>query len=70
MSPVSKQIVDLVDMLPEQDQQLAYALVKKLVLAWNPDFTRLTAAEAERLQQAEIDIANGNAVNFNDVDWD
>jgi len=70
MSPVSKQIVDLVDMLPEQDQQLAYELVKKLVLAWDPDFTKLTAAEAEQLQQSEFDIANGNAVNFNDIDWD
>ena len=42
MAPKSQAIAQMVDMLPEQDQQLAFELVKKLVLAWDPDFTKLT----------------------------
>ena len=45
MAPIAQQIAGMVDMLPEQDQTLAFELVKKLVLAWDPDFTKLTPAE-------------------------
>ena len=40
MAPKSQAIAQMVDMLPEQDQQLAFELVKKLVLVWDPDFTK------------------------------
>ena len=40
MAPISQQIAQMVDMLPETDQTLAFELVKKLVLAWDPDYTR------------------------------
>lgn len=43
----------MVDMLPAEDQRLAYELVKKLVLAWDPDFTKVTTGERERIDQAE-----------------
>ena len=42
MAPISQQIAQMVDMLPETDQTLAFELVKKLVLAWDPDYTRAT----------------------------
>jgi len=42
MAPIAQQIADMVDMLPEQDQALAFELVKKLVLAWDPDFSKVT----------------------------
>lgn len=32
MSPVAKQIIDMVDMLPEQEQELAFELIKRMVL--------------------------------------
>ena len=37
MAPIAQQIASMVEMLPEADQALAYTLVKKLVLAWDPD---------------------------------
>ena len=39
MAPIAQQIASMVEMLPEADQALAYTLVKKLVLAWDPDYT-------------------------------
>ena len=53
MAPISQQIAGMVDMLPEQDQALAFELVKKLVLAWDPDFTKLTPTEKETLDKAQ-----------------
>jgi len=44
MAPLAQQIANMVDMLPETDQALAFELVKKLVLAWDPDYTKLTPA--------------------------
>jgi len=69
MSPVSKEIVDMLDMLPEQEQKLAYEFIKRMVLAWDRDFTKLTQVERERLVQANKEIANGETVDHNDINW-
>lgn len=57
-------------MLPESDQQLAFELVKKLVLAWDPDFTKVTPQEAEALKEAELNFKNGDFVTESDINWD
>lgn len=69
MSVVSKQIIDMLDMLPESEQQLAFELIKRMVLAWDSDFTKLTSAERERLTKAEEEINNNETVNHLDIDW-
>ena len=70
MAPIAKQIADMVEILPEQDQTLAFELVKKLVLAWDPDYTKLTPAEAQRVDQAANEIAAGDYVLDSAVNWD
>jgi hypothetical protein len=70
MSPVTKQIVEMIDMLPEQEQQLAFELIKRMVLAWDSDFTKLTPFERERLNKAEKEIQNGETASHSEVDWD
>ncbi len=70
MAPIAKQIADMVEILPEQDQALAYELVKKLVLAWDPDYTRLTPEEARRVDQAASEIAAGDYVQDSAINWD
>ncbi len=40
--PVAKQIIEMIDMLPEQEQKLAFEFIKRMVLAWDCDFTKLT----------------------------
>lgn len=66
MSVLSMDIARMVEMLPESDQHLAHELVKKLVLAWDPDFTKLTPAEAEELREAE----EGEFIDEDEIDWD
>lgn len=53
-----------------QEQELAYDKVKRLVLAWDPDFTRLTPAEEARVQEAEEEYQRGEVVPDNAIDWD
>lgn len=67
MSNKSQQIAEMIDMLPEQKQEFAYELIKKLVLAWDPDFTKLTPDERKALEQAEADP---EFISINDIDWD
>lgn len=52
MSAVSKQIIDMLDMLPESEQELAFEMIKRIVLAWDSDFTKLTPLERQRLTQS------------------
>lgn len=67
MSEKTMQIAEMVDMLPEQDQNLAFELIKKLVLAWDPDFTKLTSRERKELEEAENDP---EYINHNSINWD
>lgn len=70
MGNTAQQVANMVDMLPENDQQLAFELIKKLVLAWDPDFTKVTPQEAKELEEAEEDFKNGEYYSHNDIDWD
>lgn len=69
MSPVTKQIIEMIDMLPEQEQKLAFEFIKRMVLAWDSDFTKLTPIEREKLVRAEKEIADGDIVDHFDIDW-
>ena len=65
MAPMAQEIARMVDMLPEKDQTLAYELVKKLVLAWDPDYTKVTLEEAAHIKAAE----ESGFVPADKVDW-
>ena len=39
----------MMDMLPDEDKNFAYEFIKKLVKAWDPDFTKVTPEEAHLL---------------------
>lgn len=69
MSAVSKEIINMIDMLPEQEQELAFELIKRMVLAWDSDFTKLTPLERDRLTKAGKEIEEGETVNHSDIDW-
>ena len=66
MTKTIEQTVTMLEMLPTQEQNLALELIKRLVLAWDPDYTRLTPEERTRLEEAE----NGEYVDSEDIDWD
>ena len=70
MSELAQKTALMLDMLPVQEQELAYELLKRMVLAWDPDFTRLTPAEAQALKEAEAEIERGETVSDDQIDWD
>ncbi len=56
-------------MLPSTEQNLAYEMIKRLVLAWDSDFTKLTPVERKRIEQSEADYDNGEFVSMESIDW-
>ena len=66
MSTQVQKIAEILDMLPEAEQNLALEFMKRIVLAWDPDFTKLTPTEAAELKEAE----NGDYIDESDIDWD
>jgi len=66
MSEIAMDAARLINMLPEGDQHFAYEFIRKLVLAWDPDFTKLTPEEARRLKEAE----EGEFMDESEIDWE
>ncbi|SEF38694.1 hypothetical protein [Lachnospira multipara] len=56
----------LLDVLPDEDILLVNALIKKLVIAWDPDFTKVTARERELLEKSDSEMKNGDFVSEED----
>ena len=66
MSTIVIDMIRLINMLPEDDQLFVYEFVKKLVLAWDPNFTKVTPDEAKRIKAAE----QSGFVSENEIDWE
>ena len=45
-------------MLPEHEQEFACEILKRIVLAWDPDYTKLTTEELKRLEIGKKELAN------------
>lgn len=70
MSELAQKTASMVDMLPQAEQELAFEMLKRIVLAWDPDFTKVTPAEAAALCEAEAEIERGETVPDDAIDWD
>lgn len=70
MSGAVKEAVGLLEVLPESDQNFALEFIKKLVLAWDPDFTKLTPAEQRELEEARKDMKENGTVSHSEIKWD
>lgn len=70
MSTLTQDTISMLEILPTSDQELVHEVVKKLVKAWDPNFTKLTVAEAEDLSDAIAEMENGEFVTDADIDWD
>ncbi len=49
---------------------LALELVRKLVLAWDPDYTRATPSEDAAMEQAVRELKTGVYLTDKDINWD
>lgn len=54
-----KEMIELIEQLPETERALIYEIIKRVYLAWDPDFTKVTPAERESMKEAEEDLKNG-----------
>ena len=70
MSATAIEISRMVDILPETEQTLAYEFIKRIVLAWDPDFTKVTESEREALAQAEREFEAGETFTHDEINWD
>lgn len=64
MSPIKKQLIDMIDCLPEQEQTLLFEIAKRFVtddVATKDDILAIQAARNE--------YANGETVSHNAIDW-
>ncbi|MBR4911124.1 MAG: hypothetical protein IKZ47_07400 [Clostridia bacterium] len=66
MSGITAEAARLMEALPESDKVFAYEFIKKLVLAWDPDFTKVTDEEAKRIEAAE----KSGYIDEENVDWE
>lgn len=66
MSPRTQQMIQMYEMLPEQEQELAYETLKRFVLAWDPDFTKVTPEERRSIEKAE----KSGFLSDDEIDWD
>lgn len=69
MTQRAQQIAAIADMLPEEDQKLVFEMLKRMMLAWDPDYTKLTPEERKVLEQADIEFRKGETVSHEDIDW-
>ena len=53
MSEIVMHAARMLNLLPEEEQNFALEFIKKLVLAWDPDFTKVTPEEATKIAEAE-----------------
>ena len=67
MSEKTREMFQLVDMLPETEQNFINEMIKRVVLAWDPDFTKVTAEERHRMKLADEELKNGEYYSHDDV---
>lgn len=70
MNGAVKEAASLMEALPESDQNFALEFIKKLVLAWDPDYTKVTPAERKALEEAEEDMMENRTISHDAVNWD
>lgn len=70
MTQTMERATKMLEMLPEQEQELAEQLIKRLVLAWDPDFTKVTPAERAELEEIERDMEENGTISHDSINWD
>ena len=64
METLISNTVAMLKELPVSEQKFAYEFVKRLVLAWDPDYTKLTPNEELSLKEAEEEYKNGDYIEY------
>ena len=67
MSTLTAQTMDMIKMLPDDELHTIYDLLKMLLRAWDPDFTKVTNEEAAELDAAEKAMEDGDYYDEKEV---
>ena len=70
MSERTRELFQIVDMLPDTEKNLIDEMIRRVILAWDPDFTKITSDEAAVLKQAEQERERGEVFSESEIDWD
>ena len=70
MSGTVKEAVSLMEVLPESDQNFVLEFIKKLVVAWDSDYTKVTPSERKELEDAERDMIENGTVSHEAINWE
>lgn len=63
-------LTGLYNQLPETDQNIILEITKKMLIAYDPEYTKLLFNEKAELKEAIQDMKEGqNFVNEQDIDW-
>ena len=65
---LAQKVAQMVEILPEE-QALAFAMVRKLVLAWDPEYTKATPEEDSAMNQAVKELFAGDYALDSEIDW-
>lgn len=69
MNRTVKETTKLLELLPEKEQDFTLEFIKKLVLAWDPDYTKTTSEERTTLVQAMKDFKKGDTISHDSINW-
>lgn len=70
MSPIMQETIEMIEMLPESEQVFVNEMLKRLVRAWDPDFTKVTPKERLEIEEAERELERGETYTINEINWD
>lgn len=70
MSNNTKQLISIYELLPVADQSIILELSKKLLLAYDPDYTKVLPTEVTKINEALKDYAEGvNICDDSNIEW-
>ena len=67
MSTTMKTLWETIEFLPNAEQALIEEIVKRIILAWDPDFTKVTTIEKASIDEGLRQIENGETVSMEDM---
>ena len=70
MTQIVKESLKMLEILPEREQEFASQFIKRLVIAWDPEFAKLSCEERKRLEDAEKRMDNGEYIKDSDIEGD
>lgn len=70
MSNNTKQLISIYELLPSADQNIILELSKKLLLAYDPDYTKVLPHEEKEIDEALQDYNQGvNICDSSAIEW-